>query len=91
VIEPTAHLLAQESARDAAQKTLRRAARFAALHATARPLFQKTMSRPGSPSVLVRIDWPGVLSVYDAKTGERLALGLPGDPYQLDADTKGSA
>jgi hypothetical protein len=34
--------------------------------------------------VLVRIDWPGVLSVHDPKTGECLAASVPGNPYELN-------
>lgn len=82
--EPRAYLQAQADARDAAERTLRKAATFAALHATARPLFQRTMKRPGAPDVLVRIDWPGVLSVHDPKTGECLAASVPGNPYELN-------
>lgn len=76
--EPTAHLLAQESAREAAQKTLHQAHRFAALHGTTKPLFEKVMRRTGSPAVLVRCVWPGVLLVCDPATGEVLAQSEPG-------------
>lgn len=54
---------AQAAAEASARRLLRHACDYAALHATARPLFQKTMRRPGSKPVLVRVDWPGVLSV----------------------------
>ena len=63
---------ARADAQSAAQRTLQRAATFAELHATSKPLFQKPM-RLGSRSVLVRIVWPGVLVVCDPGTGEVLA------------------
>ena len=59
---------ARADAQSAAQRTLQRAATFAELHATSKPLFQKPM-RLGSRSVLVRIVWPGVLVVCDPGTG----------------------
>ena len=66
---------ARADAQAAAQRTLQRAATFAELHATSKPLFQKPM-RLGSRSVLVRIVWPGVLVVCDPGTGEVLAALL---------------
>lgn len=77
---------AHAAAREASQRTLEQAGRFAALHATAKPLFQQVMRRPGSPAVLVRVVWPGVLTVCDPKTGEVLAQSAAGCPYQLDED-----
>lgn len=76
---------AARAAAAAAARTLTQACDFAALHATAKPLFQKTMRRPGSKPVLVRVDWPGVLSVYDPATGECLARSQVGDVFQLEA------
>ena len=76
---------AQAAAEASARRLLRHARDYAALHATARPLFQKTMRRPGSKPVLVRLDWPGVMSVYDPATGECLARSTPGDVSQLEA------
>ena len=78
---------AEKAAREAAAaaaRTLRQACDFAALHGTAKPLFQKTMRRPGSKPVLVRLDWPGVISVFDPATGECLARAEVGDVYQLE-------
>ncbi|MCO5103801.1 MAG: hypothetical protein M9919_07315 [Burkholderiaceae bacterium] len=63
----------RESAEAAAARMLQHAFQFAALHAGAAPLFQKTMRRPGAKPVLVRVDWPGVLTVNDPQTGECLA------------------
>lgn len=76
---------AARAAAAAAARTLSQACDFAALHATGKPLFQKTMRRPGSKPVLVRLDWPGVMSVYDPATGECLARSTPGDVSQLEA------
>lgn len=76
---------AQAVAEASARRLLRHACEYAALHATARPLFQKTMRRPGSKPVLVRVDWPGVLSVFDPLTGECLARSDVGDVFQLEA------
>ena len=76
---------AQAAAEASARRLLRHACDYAALHATARPLFQKTMRSPGSKPVLVRVDWPGVLSVFDPLTGECLARSDVGDVFQLEA------
>lgn len=73
---------ARAAAHSAAQRTLQRAATFAELHATSKPLFQKPM-RLGSRSVLVRIVWPGVLVVCDPATGEVLAQSEAGNPGKL--------
>lgn len=78
---------AQQAAHDAAMqsaaRTLGHACTFAALHATTTPLFQRTMRRPQSAPVLVRMVWPGVLLVCDPKTGDVLAESEPGQPHQL--------
>lgn len=76
---------AHDAAMEAAARTLRHACTFAALHATTTPLFQRTMRRPQSAPVLVRIAWPGVLLVCDPKTGDVLAESEPGQPHQLKA------
>lgn len=73
---------ARADAQAVAQRTLQRAASFAGLHATAKPLFQKPM-RMGSRPYLVRLVWPGVLVVCDPATGEVLAQSEPGNPAQL--------
>ena len=75
---------ARADAQAIAQRTLQRAAAFAGLHATAKPLFQKPM-RMGSRSYLVRVVWPGVLLVCDPTTGAVLARSKAGDPAVLDA------
>ena len=76
---------AHDAALQAAARTLRHACTFAALHATAAPLFQRAMQRPQSVPVLVRIVWPGVLLACDPKTGDVLAESEPGQPHQLKA------
>lgn len=67
---------------EAAAQLLKRAAPYAELHAR-KPLFQKTMRHRGGPAVLMRLDWPGVLRVFDPATGELLAESMPGRPDQL--------
>ena len=74
-----AHLAATK----AAQRTLDQACTFAELHATAKPLFQRVMRRPGSSPVVVRFVWPGVLQVFDPQTGDVLAESVPGQPEWL--------
>lgn len=75
----------------AATFTLQQACRFAALHATAKALFQRTMHRQGSLPVLVRLVFPGVLQVSDPATGDLVALSEPGEPDMLSADFVPSA
>lgn len=67
----------------AAEKHLKRAATFTGLNIK-NPLFQKRMGKGGT-SVLVRFEWPGVLSVIDPETGELLAVSEPGKPGDLHA------
>ena len=74
---------AHEAALASAERTLHQAHKFAALHATKNPLFEKVMRRPGSRPVLVRIVFPGVLLVCDPATGEVLARSMPGHLQQL--------
>lgn len=74
-----AHLAATK----AGQRTLDQACTFAELHATAKPLFQRVMRRPGSSPVVVRFVWPGVLQVFDPQTGDVLAESVPGQPEWL--------
>ena len=73
----------EADAREAAARHLREAAMFAALHFTAKPLFQKTMKRPNGPAVVIRLDYPGVLRGFDAKTGQPLFQSMPGRPAVL--------
>lgn len=68
----------------AAAQRLARAASFAELHSR-KPLFQRTMKHPGGRAVLVRIDWPGILRVFDPATGELLAESEAGAPGRVRA------
>ena len=68
---------------EAAARHLCEAAQFAALHFTAKPLFQKLMRRPNGPPVMVRLDYPGVLRGFDNKTGQQLFQSMPGRPAVL--------
>ncbi len=77
---PAARSIA-EQAREAAAARLKRAEQFAAMHC-GKPLFSRVM-RKGNRRELVRLEWPGVLRVYDPDTGEILAESLPGQPGQL--------
>ena len=74
---------AHEAAVASAARTLRQAHTFAALHASAKPLFEKLMRRTGSRPVLVRLVFPGVLLVCDPATGEVLARSELGNLQQI--------
>lgn len=65
----------------AAQHRLKQAATFTGLNIK-NPLFQKRMGK-GTNSVLVRLQWPGTLSVVDPESGEVLAMSEPGRPDVL--------
>lgn len=71
----------KDQAIKAAALRLRQAATFAQLN-TKNPLFQRRMGK-GSASVLVRLDWPGTLSMIDPETGELLAVSEVGRPDVL--------
>jgi hypothetical protein len=81
-LDPSHYL--QDKARQAAEARLKRAAKFAELYASGRPLFSRRMGR-GKSAELVRLTWPGVLTVYDPATGEVLAVSEPGKPDTLRA------
>ena len=70
---------------DKAQATrvtlLKRAANFASLHAP-HTLWKREMGS-GAAKVIVRLEWPGVLAVYDPRTGDKLAQSAPGQPEIL--------
>lgn len=80
-----ASIIVRTQALASATRTLEAAAAFASVHAPCKLIFQKQMRRPGSPPVAVRMLWPGVLQVFDPKTGEMLAESEPGKPEQLRA------
>jgi hypothetical protein len=71
----------KEQALKGAVIRLRSASTFVRLN-TKNPLFQKRMGK-GNEAVLVRLEWPGVLSVIDPETGELLAVSEPGQPGDL--------
>lgn len=73
-----------EAKTEADRRTLVAAATFAQLHATGKPLLSKNMRLRGFGSVLVRFEWPGVLSVHDPRTGELLARSQSGKPFELE-------
>ena len=66
-----------------AENHLKRAATFTAFNIK-NPLFQRRMGK-GSASVLVRLEWPGVLVVIDPDTGKVLAQSEAGQPEVLKA------
>jgi hypothetical protein len=76
------HYLQQQAALSAALR-LKPASTFTRLNIK-QPLFQKRMGK-GADSVLVRFEWPGVLSVIDPETGDVLAVSESGRPDVLRA------
>ncbi len=76
------HYLQQQAALSAALR-LKPASTFTRLNIK-QPLFQKRMGK-GANSVLVRFEWPGVVSVIDPETGALLAISEPGRPDFLRA------
>jgi len=71
----------RELAQASNARLLTRAANFASLHAP-HTLWQRRLGT-GPSALLVRLEWPGVLAVYDPKTGETLARSIPGQPTTL--------
>lgn len=72
--------LLQQAAKSAAHR-LQQASTFTRLNIK-QPLFQKRMGK-GPNSVLVRFDYPGVLTVIDPETGDVLATSEAGRPGVL--------
>ncbi len=64
---------------------LHRAATFAECHALNKPLFEKNMGS-GRQRLLLRMQWPLALSVFDPSTGELLVQSAEGDIYQLSPE-----
>lgn len=60
---------------------LTKAAAFASLHAP-HTLWQRQM-KIGTATFLIRLEWPGVMVVYDPKTGSERARAAPGAPGSL--------
>jgi hypothetical protein len=75
---------AREQAIKAAERRLKEAVTFSTLNIK-NPIFQRRMGK-GHSAVLVRLEWPGVLSVLDPDTGKVLAVSEPGRPDVLRAD-----
>lgn len=71
----------RELAQASNARLLNKAANFASVHAP-HTLWHRRMGT-GPSALLVRLEWPGVLAVYDPKTGETLARSAPGEPTKL--------
>jgi hypothetical protein len=80
-INPTANERVRELASASRARLLAKAANFASLHAP-HTLWQRRM-KVGAVTLLIRLEWPGVLSVFDPATGEALARSAPGQPDTL--------
>lgn len=76
---PGAAQFVQEQAQQATDQRLRRAAEFMRMRCPA-ILFRCTWRPPGGAKLVLQIEWPGVLKVFDHKTGEPLGESLPGCP-----------
>jgi hypothetical protein len=75
---------ARDHALKAAERRLKEAVTFISLNIKS-PIFQRRTGK-GYSAVLVRLEWPGVLSVLDPDTGKVLAVSEPGRPDVLRAD-----
>ena len=73
----------QERSVKTAERRLKEAVTFATLNIK-NPMFQKRMGK-GNAAVLVRLEWPGVLTVIDPSTGIVLAVSEVGQPEVLQA------
>ncbi len=73
----SAYVRAQTEA--SARRLLEQAAAFAEFH-TKKTMFERRMGK-GAGAVVVRLEWPGVLAVYDPSTGAQLARSVPGQPW----------
>lgn len=80
-INPSAPDYVRELASANRVKLLAKAANFASLHAP-HTLWQRRM-KVGASTLLIRLEWPGVLAVFDPATGEALARSAPGQPETL--------
>lgn len=82
VIEPAEDYV-RRLAREAAQARLERAAIFAEMHCIPKPMWKRWFRWGRTPRIRVQFDWPGILRVFDAATGELLAESRPGAPREL--------
>ena len=80
-INPSAPDYLRQLASASQARLLAKAANFASLHAP-HTLWQRRM-KVGASTLLVRLEWPGVLAVFDPATGEALARSAPGRPEML--------
>lgn len=80
-VNSSAAVYVRELAQANNARLLAKAANFASLHAP-HTLWQRRLGT-GPSALLVRLEWPGVLAVYDPKTGEALARSAPGEPTAL--------
>jgi hypothetical protein len=71
----------RELAKGNTAKLLAKAANYASMHAP-HTLWQRRM-KLGRTTVVVRMQWPGTLCIFDPATGEKLAESLPGQPDKL--------
>ncbi|MHB8949178.1 MAG: hypothetical protein ACYC4S_08960 [Rhodoferax sp.] len=71
----------RDLAKAGAARLLTKASIFASLHAP-HTLWTRRMGT-GAAALLVRLEWPGVLCVYDPRTGDKLATSAPGQPETL--------
>lgn len=81
----TADQYVRAKAIEAATARLKQAAKIVELYSP-KILFTKTVKLPSCSPLLVRIESPGVLRVYDSKTGELLAESIPGKLDQPNPD-----
>ena len=79
----TANQYVRTQAIEAAKVRLKHASKIVELHAP-KILFKKMVKLPDCPSFLVRLEFPGVIRVFDPVTGELLAESVQGKPDQLN-------
>jgi len=80
-INPSTPDYVREQASAGRARLLAKAASFASLHAP-HTLWQRRM-KVGASMLLIQLEWPGVLAVFDPATGEALARSIPGKPETL--------
>lgn len=81
----TAGQYVRTQAIEAATARLKHAAKIVELYSP-KILFTKTVKLPGCLPLVVRIESPGVLRVFDNLTGELLAESMPGKLDQPNPD-----
>jgi len=79
----TANQYVRTQAIEAAKIRLKHASKIVELHAP-KILFKKLVKQPNCPDILVRLEMPGVIRVFDPFTGDLLAESLQGKPDQLN-------